>query len=524
MGMDATLPTARAASAKPALPALAFNVKRVVAVGVVLGLAANILFVDDGPGLNAPLFGTAFLAALFGLSALEGVRPRWRNAWLAAPIAGLLVMVAVRDEPLVVWLNLGLALTLSAVLVRLFQHGDLSQFGLWDYLTHGLWTGFETTLVYPAAAVHAAGRNQGRAYSTQLWAVGRGLVIALPIVLVLAGLLASADPAFSQAWWEALKALKLDNIPELIWRLIVIGAVAWLTLGALSYALGRSAPPVAARTASAGLGLLGATETGVVLLAVNGLFLSFVIIQFQYFFGGDRNIEVAGLTYAEYARRGFFELIAVAVLTLGLGLTLRAITMFRSQRATTAFNLLSAALVVLTGVLLVSAFQRLWLYEDAYGFTRLRTYAHVFIIWLGVALLVFLITTLLNRPRQFILGALGCVLGFVLTLNVFSTDAFITRENIARGTLLTESTLEWLSARYDARAIDSAYLATLSDDAVPELVAALDHPDPIIRAHIAEVLATRIAAFDPEAFTPARWPRWNYARMRAAELLARAQR
>lgn len=268
-----------------------------------------------------------------------------------------------------------------------------------------------------------------------------------------------------------------------------------------------------------------ALERGLVLFpaSVNALFASFVVIQFQYFFGGDHTLEVAGLTYADYARRGFFELVVVAMLTLGLALTLRAVTRLSLARANQLFNGLCLLLVALTDVLLASAFQRLWFYEDAYGFTRLRTYAHGFIIWLGVALLVFLVTTLAQRPRLFLFGALACGLGFVITLNFFSTDAFITRENIARGTLLTSSTIETLTGRYEARSVDTAYLATLSADAVPDLVAALEHPDPEIRAAVRAVVDARIAAFDPDSFGPDRWPSWNYARLRAAELLAAAQ-
>ncbi len=521
--MDSTLPTPSATVKVPVFPPLALNAARLVLVAAAFGLGANVLFVGDELGLNLPLFGLSLLVALFGVAALEGIRPRWRNAWLALPIALLLVMVAVRDEPFVIVLNTLTALCLSVVLFRTFRQGDVVQMGILDYASTFFWTGLDSAMVYPPAALHQASRHTGGSLSSRLWAVGRGALIALPIVLVLTALLASADPAFQQAVVDALIALNLDSIPELIWHLLVITGGAWLVLGALAQALGREAEGAQATPRPALPRFIGATETTVVLASVNALFASFVVIQFQYFFGGDQTLEVAGLTYADYARRGFFELVVVAMLTLSLALTLRAVTRLSSARANQLFNGLCLLLVTLTGVLLVSAFQRLWLYEDAYGFTCLRTYAHGFIIWLGVALLVFLVTTLAQRPHLFLFGALACGLGFVITLNVFSTDAFITRENIARGTLLTSSTIETLTGRYEARSVDTAYLATLSADAVPDLVAALEHPDPEIRAAVRAVVDARIAAFDPDSFGPDRWPSWNYARLRAAELLAAAQ-
>src|SRR6185369_16696657 len=72
---------------------------------------------------------------------------------------------------------------------------------------------------------------------------------------------------------------------------------------------------------------IGIIESLIVLGSVDLLFAAFVLIQFAYFFGGQRNISLEGLTYSDYARRGFFELVAVSVLTLALVLLLEGATL-----------------------------------------------------------------------------------------------------------------------------------------------------------------------------------------------------
>jgi len=86
-------------------------------------------------------------------------------------------------------------------------------------------------------------------------------------------------------------------------------------------------------------------------ILVDVLFVLFVIVQITYLFGGEANVTAAGFTYSEYARRGFGELVAVGVLSLGLIMTLAAVARRESRRQTTTFNALSVSLVILVGVI-----------------------------------------------------------------------------------------------------------------------------------------------------------------------------
>jgi hypothetical protein len=489
-------------------PTLRVAALRLTLIAGVLGFCADALFVNQALGVNFPLFAVWSLAALFALAGLEHLRPAWRNVWLAAPLVFFATMVAVRAEPWLTFLNVCAALGLGLLLVYLFTSGRLVTFGLWDYVTAAIITPFEVGLIRPIAVLIAAGSESaqpGRP-SQQTWAIGRGLLIAAPIIVFFTALLASADAAFNQSVFDALKFLRLDNVPELILRLFVSGVMGWIAAGGLAYALRDQAVTAGEAAADApGGGRLGFTEAAIVLASVNALFAVFVAVQFRYFFGGHGNITVAGYTYAEYARRGFAELVVVAVCALGLMLLLQSATRRGSAAARWGFNLLCVLLAALTGVLLASAFQRLLLYEEAYGFTRLRTYPHVFMVWVGVLLFVFLATTLLNRPRLFVFGALLSALGFLATLNGMNVDAFIAQQNIAR--------------QRASGKLDAMYLATLSDDAIAEVLPLLDSPDAETRATIGSALHYRLNELDALA-KDGGWPGWHWSRANAHALLS----
>jgi hypothetical protein len=118
--------------------------------------------------------------------------------------------------------------------------------------------------------------------------------------------------------------------------------------------------------------------------------------------------------------------------------------------------------------MLVSAYQRLVLYEAAYGFSRLRTYTHVFLIWIGLLLVATIVLEVLRKERAFAFAALIAALGFAVSLPLLNVDAFIVRQNIQRE----------LRAGKDADVVDldTQYFINLSDDAVPTLVSALQTP------------------------------------------------
>jgi hypothetical protein len=194
---------------------------------------------------------------------------------------------------------------------------------------------------------------------------------------------------------------------------------------------GSTADPIPEK-AKPSFRVLGIIEAGIVLGSVDLLFAAFVVIQFTYFFGGRDTVAISGLTYSEYARSGFFELVTAAVLVLGMVLLAGRITHRATPMQETIFRTLAIIIVLLTGVMLVSAWQRMALYEQEFGFTHLRIYTHVFMLWMGVLFAVYIVTLFWHRPNLFSLGLVLVVIGNLVTLNLINPDHLIAQRNIDR--------------------------------------------------------------------------------------------
>jgi hypothetical protein len=253
---------------------------------------------------------------------------------------------------------------------------------------------------------------------------------------------------------------------------------------------------------------LGFTESAIILGAVDMLFLLFVIVQFRYFFGGEANITAAGYTYSEYARRGFGELVTVAFLSLGMILLLGYFSKRESSYQKAGFNVLSAFLVAMLAVMLVSALQRLLLYENAYGFTRLRTYTHVFIPWLGLLLLTFVVLLFIGRLRRIAPLSFLAGLGFILSMALLNIDAFIVDRNVERFR--------------QGEGIDVAYMISLSTDATPPLARFASEAPEDVLIDLMPQLACRLDQLQAQEGARS-WQSMSVTRRQALEALADLQ-
>jgi FlaA1/EpsC-like NDP-sugar epimerase len=149
---------------------------------------------------------------------------------------------------------------------------------------------------------------------------------------------------------------------------------------------------------------------------------------------------------------------------LGLGAITRRETEFQRR----LFSTLGVILVGLVIVMLVSAFQRLVLYEEAYGFSRLRTYTHVFMIWLGLLLIAVVFLEITRRERMAALAMIIAALGFIVSLNLLNVDAFIVGQNLQRE-FRAEKDAAFARGRAD---LDAQYFLDLSDDSIPVMATA----------------------------------------------------
>ncbi|HNK64183.1 MAG TPA: DUF4173 domain-containing protein, partial [Anaerolineales bacterium] len=423
---------------------------------IALGWLFDLLFWKKSPGVNFALFWTTALIVVFYLLLSEGLRPH-RYALVLLPVFGFFAVVSfTRDESMTSFLAYVFTMLSLAILTVTYLGGRWMEYSLVDYFSKALGligSALFRPISFTAEVRKTQAESDAKPPTFNGWPILRGLFIALPIVVIFASLLSSADVVFNSRLQDFVNLFKLENLPEYIFRSIYIVVIGYALAGVALHAGSESKDEKLAGVEKPIVpAFLGFIESSIVLGSVVILFTLFVAIQFQYFFGGQTNINVEGFTYAEYARKGFGELVAVAFFALMMLLTLSAVTRRETATQRKVYSGLGIALVSLLLVMLVSAYQRLGLYEAAYGFSRLRAYTHVFLVWIGLLLIVTIVLEVLHKERMFAFAMLAASIGFAASLPILNVDGFIVRQNIQR---------ELKNA--NAEELDSQYFTQLSD-------------------------------------------------------------
>lgn len=433
-----------------------------------LGIVGMLFFYNLPTGLNQFIYVLLFIVASYGLI-------RHADALLISPNAIFAITALIFTFFLLVH-----TVTELMMLNTLLVMGSLLAFtcyittpqllgGHWlspplRFLESGLfgWLTGPLTILQEAAKRLSRDKINDRQWSV-IKAVLRGLFIAAPIFIVFLVLFSSADAIFADYLHEFFGWLDVATMDEVFNRAFFSLILTWGFLTAfgimLFNALTAYTPTITTKeTPLNGFLKLGFIEAGIILGSINLLFLAFVLIQARYLFGGEANITAQGYTYAEYARQGFFELLAVSGITIVLVIVIDSITNHTTHKP--YITALLVVLIALTGVILIAAWRRLNLYEDAYGFTRIRVMSKFFMVWLAILLGILLLAILRHQHTLFWLGGIGVMIAYVLTLNVVNLDAYIAAHNIERFA--------------DTGKIDIIHLVNLSDDAIPTIAPLLD--------------------------------------------------
>ncbi|MEU2613367.1 DUF4153 domain-containing protein [Micromonospora sp. NPDC007271] len=319
-----------------------------------------------------------------------------------------------------------------------------------------------------------------------------GSVVATVLVLVVFGsLLASADAAFS----ELIGATVPETDVGAMFRGIFLAAVGGLIAVAAVYTL--AAPPDLSTVDKPSTRRLGLLEWAPAIGALTLLFAGFVVVQFTVLFGGQRHVQkVAGLSYSEYARSGFWQLLFVTLLTLAV---LAGVSRWASREQPierSALRVLLGLLSALSVVIVVSALSRMWTYQKVYSFTGERIFVMAFELLLGAVFLMILAAGVRWRGRWIPGTTVALAVAMLLGLAVLNPEDYAAKRNILR----YEQTGK----------IDAWYLRALSADATPALAKL---PDPVRRCTLSWI-ADDLDESDP-------WYAWNLGRYQARQELDR---
>jgi hypothetical protein len=436
----------------------------VLGAGALLGVVGNVLVRSGGaPGLNLLIWAIALAVATVVVHRRAGgVLSSEARIMIAVGLASAIVLVW-RDAPplklLAIWLT-ALAFWLpafrsGAAWIRSSRVSDILA-ALAGAAAHGA-GGAAVALAEADWGEWRGAQRAGR--WQQATAAARGVLLALPLVVTFGALLIAADAVFAEIVTTALRV----DLETLMSHLLLTGFFAWAATGYIRGFVRGSRPPVQLPSPVHEV-RVGGIEAGVVLGLLNALFLAFVIVQFRYLFGGDTQVEITpGLTYADYARRGFFELVLLAALVVPLLLLGDWLLRDATARARHVYRGLAAVHVLLVLAIGVSALHRMLLYQAMYGLTEARLYTTAVLLLIAATLLLLTGTVLRGRPHTFAPATLACAVVAAFALFALNPDAVIARTNLDRAEL-SDATVP---------AVDASYLAGLSGDALPVILSRL---------------------------------------------------
>ena len=478
----------------PPLALPAAQVRLLAGFAALIAIWTDVLFYHAGLGVNFPVW----VASIVGLAIFSGRRfgraiPADRVAVLATAVL-LCTVTGWRDS---------IALQLLGIL------GTMSLLAIGFGLAPGLAVRRVSPVACVAAAIAVAASfpvailrvatggewqtaGRGRTSARVLLAL-RVVVLTVPLLFVFGMLFKAADAVFA-AQVDRVIDLNFDGVaPHALWLVIgfVVGATTLTTSVAVTL-------PEEIEVTLPERHRLGRGEVAIALGLLSTLFALFVVVQIRYLFGGeDAVLSSIDLTYAQYARQGFFQLVVASLLLLpvlaGIDWARR-----RDVRSAQLFLAFSITLVTLLFVIMASVWQRLAIYREAFGLTESRFYAAATLPWLAIALVWFVVSVARRRMEHFLAGAALLAVVVLVALYALNPDGWIVRTNLSR--------LD------DGRAFDAGYASILSADAIPSLIERFDTLPAAERCMLATAIRERQSESDDGLRS------WNWSRYQATRL------
>ena len=413
---------------------------RILLVAIVVGLIASSLLYRAELGLNVALSSLIATATVLLLERHSPTKLTPAAKALLLTASGFGLLFAFRDSPALQFAN-GFALLIALGSSLYFARRDLQ----WN-------SSFSRIVFYPLGYLfktfgqfvqlisqHQKERPSNPEKTETFGRVFLGATVATPLLLVFGGLFYSADAMFRNRI-DQITTLSFDPT-DILGFSFLAAILIWVGGGALyrfvieptDYANEYSSEFIGPTSYSKSIQppnkrVLGHIEHTTILTSLVTLFAIFIAIQFESFFGGARTVaSTTGLTFAEYARSGFFQLVWVAALAL---ITIISLDSIQKTRNTT-ITWLTRALVSLVFLVIASAGMRMKLYTSAFGLTELRLYTSAFMVWIALAFAWLIPTVTAGRAKRFGFGAVLAGFGVIATLNFLNPDALIVRTNLA---------------------------------------------------------------------------------------------
>jgi hypothetical protein len=483
-----------------------------VLISLLLGVIFDRFFFDSGFGISYFIF-IGLCIGFFLWSIRNELRINKSMGWLLlVPIALLSFSFAVYTDEVFYGLNL-LIVPILMIASSILIYKPSMEWDKLDFIAEILKKGIVNVvgnIGKPFEIVWRSVRKNGISeLKESRKQILLGLIISLPLLAVIIMLLSSADMVFGYYLANLTEVFDDINIGEFVGHVVIILMVAFYLFGYVwGFRREKEASNAQAVSGEEDLSsVLGIPAvkwepiTVITVLAVlNIVYLLFSFVQFSYLYGGGTLTLPASFTYAEYARRGFFELAAVTFINFIIVLSCIKFIKRENSKLMAIVNVLFTILILFTMNMLFSANFKLTLYENTYGFTYLRVAVHLFMLLLFVLCIIVLAGIWIKKVPIVKSILLVSIIMYTI-VNYLNIDAFIARKNIER----YHSTVK----------IDAYYLTSLSYEAVPYMLELRNEKDNFISDTINNNLKHRVNALNTEKH----WGAFNISKSKIKKLL-----
>ncbi|MEA2015314.1 MAG: DUF4173 domain-containing protein [Actinomycetota bacterium] len=419
--------------------------------GLIIGVSFDILFYDKTPGISYLIF--TFLILLILIISFRSSLKKLKNImWLfSIPVLSLASTFFIYSNQVLKILNfliIPILIIILSILVTDINKSNWPDIRFIGDIIKRIFVplGFIHKPFQALSRMEAPGSKENR--SKILPKILLGILISVPILAIIIWLLSSADIIFKDLFLN----IPVSKIIKHFFVIIIVSIYAtcfvWALIKAFNEMKQEKYSKIKWKLFFDPVILL------TILVLVNVIYAIFSIIQFTYLFGGNSFVLPSSYTYAEYARKGFFELIVVSIINFGILIFSKTFVKKDNKKAFTIIRVFLTLLVIFTLILIVSAFYRMLVYEQAYGFTYLRIFVQAFMImlfFLSISNIIY--TWKPNFPvikYYFIIS-----LTIYVIMNFANVDAIIAENNIDR--------------YFKSGQIDTGYLKDLSYDAIPQM-------------------------------------------------------
>lgn len=470
-----------------------------VVFALLLGILFDYLFYMKEIGISHIIFN-CFLLSFFMWSAREKLKhKRWEDYFLLSVIFLLSINFAIHSNMFLGFLSF-IGVCLLIVVYTILSTNPAADWSSIIFLTDMLeriivkaLSNIFKPFVFIRDSAAPKERVQGNRTGRNILI---GIAVSIPILLFIVPLLSSADMAFDYYIRNISSLFNIRNFGSLPGHIILV-SVVFLYIFGYAWSFKFSDEEKTYSTPKCG-GIIDSTIIVTVLIMINIVYLLFSVVQFSYLYGGSGLPQ--GFTYAEYARRGFFELVAVTIINFFILIISMNLSKREKPVQARTVNISLSILAGFTFNMLFSAHYRLSLYEQSYGFTELRVYVHIFMLFMCMVFAAALFRIWNDKVPLFKVSMVCAVTIFTM-LNLVNVDRIIALKNIER-------------YRKTGK-IDVPYLAGLSYDAVPEIIKLADDSNSDVAGEIREGLKNKFDALNRGG----RWMEFNYSRYRAGKIL-----